>query len=215
MHILIIDDHSFVRKGLLHVLQQDLHPEQVTADEAADFDDAVALLPKDAKYDLVLLDISLGGRSGLELLRIIRHHHPTLPVLIVSMYPEDQYAVRTIKMGASGYLPKHSAPDDLTNAVSQIRKHGSYISPSVARLLANEVSTPQRAALESPHLLLSNRELEIATLIASGCPMPQIADRLNLSIKTVNTHRTRLFKKLKLANNAELAAYFVRNGLLQ
>ncbi len=216
MRVIIIDDHPFVRKGLLHVMQQELKDEQVEADEADSFDSASTILATDKKYDLALLDISLGGRSGLDLLKLIRQRQPELPVLVVSMHPEDQYALRTMKMGAAGYLSKHSAPDDLTKAIKEIRSHGNYISPAVSRLMAHEItrSTKSRKAT-APHELLTNREMEIAGLIASGCRLKQIGEDLNLSIKTVATHRTRILKKIQIANNAELATYFIRNGLLQ
>lgn len=213
MRVLIVDDHSFVRKGLLHVLQQESDG-PVESDEADSYDDAVRQLQSGWCYDLVLLDISLGGRSGFELLQLITRQYPGLPVLIVSMHPEEQYALRSIKMGAAGYLSKHSAPDELINAVQQIKNHGAYISPSIARMMTSELSSKRRAEAVSPHDLLTNREMEVAAMISSGKPMRQIAEDLHLSIKTVNTHRTRLMKKMQLTNNAELAAYFIRNRLL-
>lgn len=214
MRILIVDDHPFVRKGLLHVLREDLPKEQIEADEADSCEAATALLA-DHQYDLVLLDISLGGRNGLDLLKEIKQQEPGLPVLVISMHPEDQYALRTIRMGAAGYLTKHSAPDELTTAILQIRQHGSYLTPSVSRLLTDEISRNRRTNAAEPHQLLTNREMEVATMIASGLPAKQIAHNLNLSIKTVHTHRSRLMKKMQLANNAELASYFIRNGLSQ
>lgn len=213
MRVLIIDDHSFVRKGLLHVLQE--LDDTIESDEASSFEDAVVQLQAEQCYDLVLLDISLGGRSGFELLQFINQQQPGLPVLIISMHPEEQYALRSIKMGAAGYLSKHSAPDELINAVQQIKAHGAYISPTIARMMTSELSSKRRSQAVSPHDLLTNREMEVAVMIASGKPMRQIAEGLHLSIKTVNTHRTRLLKKLQLANNAELAAYFIRNRLVQ
>jgi DNA-binding NarL/FixJ family response regulator len=212
MRVLIVDDHSFVRKGLLHVLQDSDEP--VESDEAASFEDAVVQLQTCRPYDLVLLDISLGGRSGFELLQFITRQYPGLPVLMVSMHPEEQYALRSIKMGAAGYLSKLSAPDELINAVQQIRAHGAYISPSIARIMTIELGNKRRTETVSPHDLLTNREMEVAVMVASGKSMRQIAEDLHLSIKTVNTHRTRLMKKLQLANNAELAAYFIRNRLM-
>lgn len=213
MRVLIVDDHSFVRKGLLHVLQE--LDDTIESDEASSFEDAVVQLQAEQCYDLVLLDISLGGRSGFELLQFINQQQPGLPVLIISMHPEEQYALRSIKMGAAGYLSKHSAPDELINAVQQIKAHGAYISPTIARMMTSELSSKRRSQAVSPHDLLTNREMEVAVMIASGKPMRQIAEGLHLSIKTVNTHRTRLLKKLQLANNAELAAYFIRNRLVQ
>ncbi len=212
MRILIIDDHPIIRKGLLHLLEQELQQERIEADEADCQEDAASLLAEH-QYDLVLLDISLGGRSGLDLLKKIRQEQPSLPVLIISMHPEDQYALRTIRMGAAGYLSKHAAPDDLITAITQIRSNGTYLSPTVSRLLADEISRTKRSSAVS-HELLSDREMEVAGLLAAGCPSKQIAHDLNISLKTVHTHRARLMKKLQLANNAELAAYFIRSGLL-
>ena len=145
MRILIIDDHPIIRKGLLHLLEQELQQERIEADEADCQEDAAGLLAEH-QYDLVLLDISLGGRSGLDLLKKIRQEQPSLPVLIISMHPEDQYALRTIRMGAAGYLSKHAAPDDLITAITQIRSNGTYLSPTVSRLLADEISRTKRSS---------------------------------------------------------------------
>ncbi len=213
MKLLIIDDHSFVRKGLLHVLQEELPDEQITADEAASFDSAVALLHDSAQYDLVLLDISLAGRSGLELLTLVKQQYPELPVLVVSMHPVEQYALRTIKLGAAGYLPKHAAPDELSTAVVQIRDYGSYLTPAVAHLLAREYNRSEHAEDKNLHDLLSKRELEVARLVVAGRPIKQIAAQLHISIKTIHTHRSRVLHKLQISRDAELAAYFIHHNL--
>lgn len=212
MKILIVDDHPFVRKGLLHVLEQDLPDQQIEVSEADSVESATEQLARH-RFDLVLLDISLEGRSGLDLLKQIQKKRPGLPVLIISMHPEDQYALRTIRMGAAGYLSKHSAPDELTTAIHQILTTGTYVSPVVSRLMADEISCRKRNV--ATHNLLSNREMEIAGLLAAGLSVKQIAQNLGIGIKTVHTHRSRLMKKLQLTNNSELTAYFIRNGLMK
>jgi len=209
--ILIIDDHPFVRQGLIHVLTHEMG-DRLAVDEADCQSDVLKLFSAHA-YDLVLLDVSLEGRSGLDILAWIKKEHPLVPVLIISMHPEDQYALRAIRLGAAGYLTKHSAPVDLIAAISQIRTTGKYISPKLSLLLAEEVGrrTEKRGSL---HELLSNREMEIGRLIASGSTAKEIAATLNLSVKTVNTYRSRLLPKLGTRNNVELTAYFIENKLI-
>ena len=211
MKILIIDDHPFVRQGLIHVLTHEMG-DRLAVNEADRQSDVLKLFSAHA-YDLVLLDVSLEGRSGLDILAWIKKEHPLVPVLIISMHPEDQYALRAIRLGAAGYLTKHSAPVDLIAAISQIRTTGKYISPKLSLLLAEEVGrrTEKRGSL---HELLSNREMEIGRLIASGSTAKEIAAILNLSVKTVNTYRSRLLPKLGIRNNVELTAYFIENKLI-
>ena len=211
MKILIIDDHPFVRKGLIHVLTHDMG-DSLTVDEADCQPDVLSLFSTHG-YDLVLLDVSLEGRSGLDILAWIKNEHPSVPVLIISMHPEEQYALRAIRLGAAGYLTKHSAPVDLIAAISQIRTTGKYISPKLSILLAEEVGrrTDKRCLL---HELLSNREMEIGRLIASGSTAKEIAAILNLSVKTVNTYRARLLPKLGIRSNVELTTYFIENKLI-
>jgi len=209
--ILIVDDHPFVRKGLIHVLAHEMG-DDLTVNEADCQSDVLSLFTEHT-YDLVLLDVSLEGRSGLDILAWIKKEHPSVPVLIVSMHPEDQYALRAIRLGAAGYLTKHSAPVDLIAAIAQIRITGKYISPKLSLLLAEEIGrrTDKRSSL---YELLSNREMEIGRLIASGSTAKEIAAILNLSVKTVNTYRARLLPKLSVRNNVELSAYFIENKLI-
>ena len=211
MKILIIDDHPFVRKGLIHVLAHEMG-DDLTVNEADCQADVLSHFSEQT-YDLVLLDVSLEGRSGLDTLAWIKKEHPSVPVLIVSMHPEDQYALRAIRLGAAGYLTKHSAPVDLIAAITQIRTTGKYISPTLSLLLAEEIGrrTDKRSSL---YELLSNREMEIGRLITSGSTAKEIAAILNLSVKTVNTYRARLLPKLSVRNNVELTAYFIENKLI-
>ncbi len=211
MRILIIDDHPFVRKGLLHVLHDEMGS-AIIADEAASQMEALSFLEAN-RYDLVLLDVSLEGRSGLDILSWINKERLSLPVLIISMYPEEQYAIRAMRLGAAGYLTKHSAPAELMSAIKQIQSCGKYISSNVSMLLANEIVAHNNSN-KKPHEKLSNREFEIARLIALGVYPRDIAESLKLSVKTINTYRSRLFKKLALRNNAELTKYFIQNNLI-
>jgi len=161
---------------------------------------------------MLLLDISMPGKSGIEVLKQIKQEAPKLPVLILSIYPEEQYAVRLIKAGAACYLSKESAPEQLVKAIRTVAEGKRFISPSVAELLANELG---RDSDQPPHQALSDREFQILRLIASGKTVSEIADLLALSVKTVSTYRTRLLDKMHLKNNAELTHYAIRNALIE
>ncbi|OGU17935.1 MAG: hypothetical protein A2076_13815 [Geobacteraceae bacterium GWC2_53_11] len=208
---LIVDDHAVVRRGVAEIIQETVTME-ATIDEASTGQEAL-LKSYQNDYDLILLDISMPGSNGLEVLRDIKANKPDVPVLILSMYPEDQYALRAFTMGAAGYLNKYSAPGELVSAIEQIEASGKYVSPAAALVLANAASRGRRQ-LSAPHEQLSNREMEVACLIAGGKAVKQIAVELSLSVKTVNTHRSRLLKKLGLVGNVELATYFLRNKLV-
>lgn len=208
---LIVDDHAVVRRGVAEIILETVNVE-ATVDEASTGQEALFKSYQN-DYDLILLDISMPGSNGLEVLRDIKANKPDVPVLILSMYPEDQYALRSFAMGAAGYLNKYSAPGDLVSAIEQIEASGKYVSPAAALVLANSASRGKRQ-LSAPHEQLSNREMEVACLIAAGKAVKQIALELSLSVKTVNTHRARLLKKLGLAGNVELATYFLRNKLI-
>ena len=162
-------------------------------------------------WDLVLMDISMPDRSGLETLELLRKEHPGIKVLMLSMHRETQYAVRALKTGAAGYLNKQSAPDQLVDAIRLVASGKKYISPEVAQELASQVSG-ERDGL--PHEGLSNREYQTLCLIASGLPVSAIADQLALSVKTISMYRARLLKKMQLKNNAELTHYAIKQGLL-
>jgi DNA-binding NarL/FixJ family response regulator len=211
MHILIVDDHTLFRKGLRLILASTAELE-ATFSEAANAREALRFL-NEVRCDLVILDIVLPGRNGLDLLGQIRQQHPDLPVLVVSMYPEEQYAVRALKLGANGYLTKSSSHEDLFAAVVKTAGGGRYISANLSELLAAEVTGNRHGATES-HACLSNRELQVACLIATGKTVKDIAAELTLSEKTIGTYRLRLLGKLNLRNSAELTAYCLRNGLV-
>jgi two-component system invasion response regulator UvrY len=208
IRILFVDDHALLRAGIKLLLAD--APGIEVAGEAASAGEAMERLHA-GPWDLLLLDISLPGRSGLDLLKQIKATKPHLPVLILSMYPEEQYAVRVLRAGASGYLTKESAPDQLVAAIRKVAQGGRYVSPTVAERLVDELGA--RGA-ESPHETLSDREFEVFRLLASGRTVGQIASAVNLSVKTVSTHRRHVLNKMRMRNNADLTQYAVRHGLL-
>jgi DNA-binding NarL/FixJ family response regulator len=208
MKILITDDHPIVRQGLKQLLKETF--ESVVVDEAGNGTESLDKIKKE-KYDIVLLDIAMPGMNGLEALKEIQKINKTLPVLIISIYPEDQYALRCLKAGASGYLTKDTASDELTLAVERILSGKKYVSPTLADKLARHLNegTPKL-----PHELLSDREDQVMRYIASGKTAAEIAAELNLSVKTINTYRNRILKKMQIKNSAELIRYAVQNQLL-
>jgi two-component system, NarL family, invasion response regulator UvrY len=208
--ILVIDDHAIVRKGVIRILEEGLDPRTV-CDEAANAQDAIRLLAAQ-NYDMVLLDISLPGVSGLDLLKDLHRDHPKVPIMILSMHAEDQYAIRALTLGAIGYLTKESAPEDLLLAVRKVLSGGRYISSQLAeRLAAHLGSSSRRGSL--PHEELSDREFEVLRLIGAGRTPAQIGDELYLSVKTVSTYRSRVLQKMRLKSNAELMSYALKNNL--
>ena len=209
IRILIVDDHAIVREGLKQILSDD--EKFVVQGEAETAAEAIRIA-REKEFDLVLLDISLPDRNGLELLEALKKAHPKLSILMLSMYRETQYAVRAIKSGASGYLNKQSAPDQLVSAIEQVVTGRKYITPSVAEALALEISVGKDML---PHETLSNREFQTLCLLASGKPVSAIAEKLSLSVKTVSMYRTRLLEKMHLKNNAELTHYAIRHGLVE
>lgn len=208
MKILIADDHNVVRQGLRLILANEF--KKATFGEANDTPQLFERLKQD-EWDVVVMDLSMPGGSGLNTLKEIKHNHPKLPVLVLSMYPEDQYAVRTLKAGASGYLTKESASEELVNAMQKILHGGKYINASVAEKLllqlGNEDARP-------PHELLSDREYQVLCMIASGKEVGQIATDLTLSVKTVSTYRARILEKMNMKTNAELTHYAIENKLV-
>ncbi|MBS1605023.1 MAG: response regulator transcription factor, partial [Bacteroidetes bacterium] len=198
LKILIADDHTVVRKGLRQILLEEFLSAEI--EEAVDAEELMKkVLKKD--WDIVVSDISMPGRSGLEVLQQIKQHYPRLPVLILSIHPEDQYAVRVLKAGASGYLNKDSAPDELVKAVRQVLLGKKYITPSIAERLASLLDQDPD---KQPHESLSDREFEVLRLLASGSPVSEIAEKLSLSVTTVSTYRARILAKMNLRNNADL-----------
>ena len=199
MRFLIVDDHPFIRKGLIHVLQNGISDSDLVIDEADSFDTAMEQIHAH-EYEIVTVDISLNGKSGIHLLKQIKEEKPQLPILIISTHGEDQYALETLKLGAAGYMSKHTAAEELIPAIGQIRVSGKYISPKVALLLAEAISTKPFSP-EASGKPLSGREMVVATMLAQGIQVKAIAFELGLSAKTVSTHRTRLLAKLVFSCN--------------
>ncbi len=206
--ILIADDHPVVRRGLRDMLAD--AGDIVVRGEAGSAHD-VKRLVAEQRWDVVVLDISMPGGNGIELIGEIRRERPETRVLILTVYSEEQYAIRAIKAGASGFLTKESAPERLIDAIRRIAAGGRYVSPELAETLASVLAGE---AVGQPHERLSDREFEILKMIASGRTVSQVALELALSVKTVSTHRTRILKKMNMKTNAELTHYAVKNGLV-
>ncbi len=208
IRVFIVDDHPIVRKGLIQILAD--VPDIVVVGEAADGYDALQRL--DASYcHIVLLDLGLPGMGGLETIRAILRRKISPAVLVLSMHPVERYGVRALKAGASGYLTKDSAPELLIDAIRTIHRGHKFITPHLAELLASDLNKKDASL---PHDLLSDRELEVMCMIASGLTVTEIARQLNLSVKTISTYRTRLLRKMVLKSNASLTHYAIRHGLL-
>ncbi|MBU1879717.1 MAG: response regulator transcription factor [Chloroflexi bacterium] len=209
IRVLIADDHAVVRRGLKQILQ-DTH-EMVVAGEALNGQEVLEKVRAEA-WDVVVLDIAMPGRGGLDILKELKHERPQLPVLVLSMYAEDQFAVRVLKAGASGYLTKDSAPDELVKAVRKVVNGGKYVSPFLAEKLAAEINTDSSRL---PHETLSDREFQVLRLIATGKAVKEIAAELALSTKTISTYRARILHKMNLTTTAELIHYAMRNRLIE
>ena len=208
IRVLIADDHAVVRQGLRQILGDT--PEMLVAGEAATGQQVLDKVRAES-WDVVVLDISMPDLSGLDVLKQIRSERPKLPVLVLSMYSEDQYAMRVLKAGASGYLTKESATDELVKAIRKVVSGGRYVSPLLAEKLAFEMGTDSG---KLPHETLSDREFQVLRLIAAGKPVKEIAAVLSLSVKTVSTYRARLLEKMNLGTNAELIHYAIQNHLI-
>lgn len=206
--ILVADDHAVVRQGVKQILADDF--EQAVIGEASNIHEVLDLARKQ-QWDVVILDMTMPGRSGLDALKDLKQRHPKLPVLVLSMHPEDQFAVRVLKAGAAGYLTKDSAAEELVTAIQKVLQGGKYISASLAEVLATSLSDDLDTL---PHLMLSDREFQIFSLIASGMTAQQIARELSLGISTISTYRSRILQKLKLKNNAELTRYAFQHQLV-
>jgi two-component system invasion response regulator UvrY len=207
--ILIADDHPIVRRGLKQILAEE--PDLAIAGEAQSSQEVLDLVRK-RDWNVVVLDITMPGRGGLEILREIKKERPKLPVLILSMHPEDQYGVRALKAGAAGYMTKESAPEKLVQAIRKIMKGGKYVSPTLAEKLVLDL---EKDTPEAPHETLSDREHQVMCMIASGKTVSEIAKDLFLSVKTISTYRSRILKKMKMKNNAELTHYAMKHRLVQ
>lgn len=209
IRILIADDHAIVRGGLKQLLSGETGFS--VAGEAANGLEALKLI-REQPLDVAVMDMSMPGRSGIELIKQVKAEKPKLAVLVLSMHKEEQYAVRALKAGAAGYLTKESAPDQLVAAIRKVAGGGVFISTGVAERLALELGGNHDAA---PHTLLSDREYQIFRMIVSGTPIGGIADELSLSVKTVSTHKTRILQKMKMTSSAELIHYAIRHQLVE
>jgi len=208
IRILIVDDHAILRRGLRALLSDEFHG--AAFGEASNARQALEQLRKE-KWDVALLDITLPGKSGLDLLKEFKAASPKLPVLVLSAHPEDQFAVRVLKAGAGGYMTKESAPEELAKAIRKVLAGGQYVSPALAEKLASRV---RKDITLTPHETLSDREYEIMCLIASGKTVTEIAGELSLSPKTISTYRARILEKLGVRNSAEIVQYATQNNLL-
>jgi two-component system invasion response regulator UvrY len=209
IRVLMADDHPLVREGLKHILS-DCRDIEFAGEVDNGFD--LITRARAGQYDVILLDMFMPGKSGIELITQLKNEQPKLPILVLSTHKEDMYALRTLKAGASGYLCKDYAASGLVDAIRKVAAGGCFISPAVAELMAKDLQEPMQDV--APHTLLSNREYQIFLLIASGEGSTDIADRLNLSIKTVSTHKTRIKSKMKLDNTADFVRYALKNKLI-
>ncbi|MCM2250862.1 MAG: response regulator transcription factor [Ramlibacter sp.] len=207
IRIVIADDHAIVREGLKRIISDT--GDMTVAGEAADGSEVMKRV-RELDFDILVLDLSMPGRSGMELIRLVRSEKPKVRILVLSMHQELQYAVRAIKSGASGYLTKESAPAQLEQAIRKIAGGGAFITPEVAEQLALGAMPGSESY---PHEMLSDREFEVFRLLADGVSVTEIASRLKLSVKTVSTHKANLMQKMGLQNASELIRYAIRHGL--
>jgi DNA-binding NarL/FixJ family response regulator len=206
--ILIADDHAILRRGLKEILMREL--DAVTWGEAENGEQVIEQI-QSRDWDLLILDITMPGRGGLDVLKNLKALRPRLPVLVLSMHPEDQYGKRVLKAGASGYMNKESAPEELMKAVRKLLGGGRYVSPALAETLASDLSQDTG---RPAHETLSDREFEVLCKIASGKTVGQIAEELHLSVTTVSTYRARIIEKMNMSTTAELMHYALRNHLV-
>ncbi len=208
IRILIADDHSIVRRGLREILLEEFPDAEIVG-----VSDGIQLLreARASSWNIIISDISMPGRNGLETLKQLKEFYPKVPVLILSMHPEDQYAIRALRAGASGYLTKESASEELVNAVRKILSGKRYITADVAEKLAENLDFDSTKSL---HEMLSDREFDVLKMIASGKTVTEIADKFSLSITTVSTYRARILFKTKMKTNAELTHYAIQNSLV-
>jgi two-component system, NarL family, invasion response regulator UvrY len=208
IRLLIADDHPVVREGLRRIVED--HPGLQVVGEATTGDEVLASLPR-VPADVVLLDVAMPGPGFLEVLQRLRAEHPTVAVLVLSVHPEDQYAMRALRAGAAGYLTKDHSPEQLTEAIRKVHRGGKYVSPWLAERLAADLAA---GAKQARHEMLSDREYEVLCLLGSGLTVKDIASRLQLSPKTVSTYRTRVLEKMDASTNADLVRYAAQHGLI-
>lgn len=208
IRILVADDHAIVRRGLRQIVADESDMEVVgeaqTTQEILD-------LARQEEWDVIVLNISMPGRGGFEALKALKQTHSKRPVLVLSMYPEDQFAVRAFRAGAAGYMTKESAPEELVQAIRKVVRGGKYVSPSLAEKLAAELGED---AERPPHEVLSEREYHVLCLLASGKTVTQIAAEMSLSVKTISTYRARLLEKMRMKTNAEVTRYAIEHRLV-
>ena len=206
IEVLIADDHATVREGLLRILE--FEKDMVVAGIAQNASEAIRIL-SERKMDVVVLDISMPGRSGLDIIIDLKKIHPGVRIIILSMHQEERFAVRAFKAGASGYLTKEMDPEEIVSAIRKIHSGGKYISSRFAEKLVDELNDPSGLL---PHELLSDREFEVMCLVACGKTVTEIAEELSLSDRTISTYRSRILEKMKMNNNAEITHYAIENG---
>ena len=209
LKVLVIDDFPLFRRGVRDLVIEGFHG--VKIGEAGNAHEMLELL-RLKPWDVAVMDISMPGMNGLEALKQVKQEFPDLPVLILSMYPEEQYAIRTIKAGADGYLTKSSAPEELVKAIKKVHEGGKYVSAELGEALA---FTTRLGAEKQPHELLSDREYEVLCLIGSGKTVGEIAVAMNLSVTTISTYRARILEKMRMKTNAELVRYAIQQGLVE
>lgn len=209
LKLLLVDDHELIRAGLKQVLQVSFN--HLVVGEARNSEEAMALLEQQ-HWDIAITDITMPGRSGLDLLTDFKNLRPSMPVLVLSVLSEDEVAVRVLKAGAAGFVPKETSGEELVRAVRKVVSGGKYVSPTLAEKLALRIAAPD---VDEPHKKLSDREYVVMKMLASGTTLTQIGKILSLSIKTISTYRSRILEKLQLENNAELTRYALRHKLVE
>lgn len=207
--VIIVDDHSVVRKGLRQIIEET--NDIVVADEASSGYELLERI-REKNYDVVMLDISMPGKDGLDTLKEIKYFKPDIKVLMFTVYPEEQYAVRVLKAGAYGYINKESEPEEIIGAIRKVSQGRKYVSPELAELLASNIGASSETA---KHETLSDREFQVMCMIASGKTVREIAEELSLSINTISTYRIRILEKMNMKSNAELTHYAIKNNLVE
>jgi len=208
IRVLVADDHAVVRRGLRQILSE---TEDILVEGEASTLDQVRALVSEKRYDVLILDVNMPGGTGIDLLAELRRENPKAKVLVLTVYSEQEYAVRAIRAGAAGFLSKESAPEKLIEAVRKLAAGGKYLSSEVAERLASLVAGEASGA---PHERLTDREFEVLKMLASGLSVSQIGQDLSLSVKTVSTHRARILKKMDMSSNSELMRYAMKNGIV-